>query len=84
MLAFKIDKMSKQSVPSQKDAKKMREAVSTKVLREEDRKFLETLKMLEKVDLKFMKRKISVYSLFRLRSQKQGSLQVFWSEEGSK
>lgn len=82
MLAFKLEKMSKQSVPSQKDAKKMREAEATKGLREEERKFLVTLQMLEKVDLKCLKKTTSVYCLFRLRSQKQGSLQVSWSKEG--
>lgn len=82
ILAFKPEKMSIQSEPSQKDAKKMREAEATRGLREE-RKFLVTLQMMEKVDLKFLKNKTSVYCFFRLRSQKQGSLQVSWGKEGS-
>lgn len=65
-------KMSIQSVPSQKDAKKMGEAEATRELREEERKFLVTLQMMEKVDLKVMKKKTSVYCFLRLRSQKTG------------
>lgn len=83
ILAFKEEKMSIPSVPSQKDAKKIREAEATRGLREEERKFLVTLQMMEKVDLKVLKKKTSVHCLFRLRSQKQDSLQVSWSKEGS-
>lgn len=49
MLAFKLETTSKQSVPSQKDAKKIREAEATRGLREEETKFPVTLQMLEKV-----------------------------------
>lgn len=70
MLAFKLEKMSKQSAPSQKGAKKIREAEATRGLKKEDRNFLVTVQMLEKVDWKFLKKKTSVCCMFRLRSQK--------------
>lgn len=74
MLAFYLEKTSMQSVPSQQDAKKVRETEARSGLQEEkDIKLLATPELPEKVDLKFLKKETSVYCLHRLRSQKQVS-----------
>lgn len=73
MLTFHLEKTSTQSVPSQQDAKKEREAEAGSGLQEEEIKLLATPELLEKVDLKFLKKETCIYCLLRLRSQKKVS-----------